>query len=68
MSVYVGDPRVVLDGDGTATIGEGAPGEGGWTVRGSGGRWVAENPVQGRLPDSFRTCDEGIAAIIGDPQ
>lgn len=74
-SRYSSDPRVVFNGDGTATIPD-SPANGDWTVRERFGEWIADNPEQGFLHDTvnadhparFGTCDEAIFAIVGDPQ
>lgn len=75
MSRYSNDPRVVFNDDGTATIPD-QPTNGDWTVRESGDSWIAENPEQGFLhstinadyPERFRTRDQAIFAIVGEPQ
>lgn len=74
-SRYESDPRVVFNGDESATIPD-VPVNGDWTARGRDGVWTVTNPVQGFLrsehdlnvPAPFPSLDEAIAAIVGDPQ
>ena len=79
MSAYSDDPRVVINGDGSARIREGVSGEGAWrvwhaNVRGRLGWIVVNDGGQGHLRDDagntrqFDTVDDGIAAVIGPPR
>jgi hypothetical protein len=81
VSAYVNDPRVVLRGDGTAIV-PAMPGfehEGDWEVYSvANGCAVRNTADQGYVTDEgdrynqrpkvFATCDDAIAAIIGEPQ
>lgn len=71
---YSSRDGVTYSADGSARISEGAPGEGAWHVRqGDAGGWIVTNPIQGGIRDGnwlrvFNTVDDGIYAVIGDPQ
>jgi hypothetical protein len=74
MSRYDGDPRVVFNGDGSVTLPD--PVDGDWRIYEDRDVWVAHNEDQGFLhstinadfPATFRSCDEAIFVIVGDPQ
>ncbi len=64
---------VTYRSDGSATISEGAAGEGAWEVKRGDSGWVVTNPVQGGLRDGdwlrvFDSADDGIHAVIGEPR
>lgn len=71
MSAYVGDPRVVLNADGTATV----PGlvDGDWQIRFEAGEWVGWNAQFGYLHDAtdsryrarYDTRDEVLEHMLG---
>ncbi len=75
MSVYTGDLRVVLNGDGTATV---PGGDGDWEVRPQFGGWVAHHPQfgfasnggdrHGSYTQLWDDRDAAIAGLIGPAQ
>lgn len=77
MSVYDKDLRVQLHADGTATLPDGPGGlAGDWQVFERDSVWMARNEGQGFLksrfnadyPATYRSRDEAISALIGEPQ
>jgi len=70
----IGGSDVIVHADGSASLPGGVDGD--WHIHQVGGVWVADSSLTGRLRSghnpaleaTFRSRDEAIAVLVGDPQ